>query len=59
LINYNQSPENSSLVKFLASPFFDLGHFSSEATVNLENRVEVYSNPNYEETFATVSEYGQ
>jgi hypothetical protein len=30
----NIDPDNSSLVKFVNSPLFDLGHFASEATVN-------------------------
>jgi ABC-type antimicrobial peptide transport system permease subunit len=45
-------------LRYLNSPFFSLGHYATEGTVNLENRVEVYSNPNYEETYAVVSEYG-
>jgi hypothetical protein len=47
----NIDPDNSSLVKFVNSPLFDLGHFASEATVNFPNRVEIYSNPNYDETY--------
>jgi hypothetical protein len=35
----NIDPDNSSLVKFVNSPLFDLGHYASEATVNLPNRV--------------------
>ena len=50
-----QSTASSPLVQFLASEYFDLGHYASEATVNLKDRVAVYSNPDYEETYAKVS----
>ena len=43
----------------LDSPFFDLQHYATEATVNLPDRIGTYSNADYEETFATISEYGE
>lgn len=38
----------SPLVKFINSLQFNLGDFSTEATINFENRIKIYSNPNYE-----------
>ena len=37
----------SALVRFMNSPFFDLQHYASEATINLPDRIGTYSNPDY------------
>ena len=52
MINYTYRINNldtltSPLVKLINSPYFSLSHFATEATINLKDRISVYSNPNY------------
>ena len=42
-----KSVDDSALMRFVRSAHFDLGQFATEATINLPNRIEVYSNPDY------------
>lgn len=39
---------SSALATFINSEQFDLAYFSTEATVNFEDRIKIYSNSNYE-----------
>ncbi len=42
------SPDKSALVALLNSKSFSIGSFATEATVNIPDRVEIYSNTDYE-----------
>ena len=39
--------DNSQLLKYLTSVFY-FGELATEATINFPNRIEIYSNPNYD-----------
>lgn len=56
MINYtydknNLNKENSLLIKYLNSKDFRLSDYSSEATINVPNRIQVYSSSDYEKTY--------
>ena len=50
---------NSPFVRLINSDKFSLGQFSTQATVNLPDRVKIYSNPDYEETYIQLSSFGK
>ena len=53
----NKTAQESPLVQFLGTSF-NLGDFATEATINLPDRVAVYVNPDYEQTYANLQHYG-
>lgn len=43
----------------MRSKYFNLGDFSSEATINLPNRIQIYSSPDYELTHNYLAHFGE
>jgi len=50
--------DNSSLIRYLNGGSFRLSDFSDEATINVPNRVELYSSSDYEQTYNQLSSFG-
>lgn len=46
---------SSALVTFMNDGSWTLGEMASEATVNVPNRIKVYSNPDYEKTYSDLN----
>ena len=57
-VSLGKNLNESALIQFLNSPYFNLGDFASEATVNLPNRVDVYSDPDYDKTHTYLGHFG-
>lgn len=55
----NKTVEESPLLQYMVSGQFSMGDFATEATVNLPDRVETYSNPDYEATYQYVAHFGE
>ena len=56
MINYtydknNLNRENSVFIKYLNGKDFRLSDYSTEATINVPNRIQVYSSSDYEKTY--------
>jgi hypothetical protein len=56
MINYtydknNLNRENSLFIKYLNGKDFRLSDYSTEATINVPNRIQVYSSSDYEKTY--------
>jgi len=49
---------SSSLIKFLNSPYFRLADFASEATINVPDRINVYSETDYDKTHTYLGHFG-
>jgi hypothetical protein len=43
----NLTKETSALISYINSPIFNLNYFSSEVTINVPNRIELYSSSDY------------
>ncbi len=56
MINYtydknNLNKENSLFIQYLNGKDFRLSDYSTEATINVPNRIQVYSSSDYEKTY--------
>lgn len=55
----NRTTESAiALQAYISSNKFNLGDYSTEITINIPNRIKVYENSDYEETFDTLSSFG-
>jgi len=43
----NLTKEASALISYINSPIFNLDYFSSEVTINVPNRIQLYSSSDY------------
>jgi len=48
----------SALLQYLNTVFY-FGELAREATVNIPDRIKIYSNPNYDDTFRDISQIGK
>lgn len=47
----------SVLISFIESPLFSMHHFCKEATINFPDRISLYSSPDYDLTYKTLTQF--